>query len=407
MIRHCLRLVWNRKRTNLLVTLEIFFSFLVVAAVVVTASHYVGLYRQPLGFTIDDVWIVRIDTNTGDLEPTPALNAATIEQMRLLDAAVREFPEVIAAARGFAAPYVDSQWINEVEHSGRHIPYNVNMVTDDYHRVFGLRVTRGRWFSAEDDAAATIEPTVINERFAAEVFGTDNAIGKVIPQDARRDGTRPPERRVVGVIEEFRQLGDFTTPGNYAFLRHRPSAAPDGQVPTAMLIKVRPGTTTAFEERLARRFHDVARGWSFEFQRLDELRAASHRDTLGPLVAEGVIAAFLLLMVALGLTGVMWQTVTQRTREIGLRRANGAAARRVKTQILLELTLMASVAIGLGVLVVVQVPLLEIVGGIPGRAYVTGLVISAAAIYLLTMACGWYPSRMAARIPPAEALRYE
>ena len=407
MIRHCFRLVWNRKRTNLLVTLEIFFSFLVVAAVVVTASHYVGLYRQPLGFTIDDVWIVRIDMHAGDVEPSPALRDAMIGQMRLLDAAVREFPEVTAAARGFTAPYVGREWIDDFEYRGRHIPYNVNMVTDDYHRVFGLRVTRGRWFSAEDDAAATIEPAVINERFAAEAFGTADPIGKVIPQDARRDGTRPPERRVVGVIEEFRQLGDFRTPGNYAFLRHRPSATSDGPMPTVMLIKVRPGTTAAFEERLARRFHDVARAWSFEFQQLDELRAESHRSTLGPLVAEGVIAAFLLLMVALGLTGVMWQTVTQRTREIGVRRANGAAARQVRTQILLELTLMASVAISLGILVVVQVPLLEIVGGIGGAAYVVGLVISAAAIYLLTMACGWYPSRMAARIPPAEALRYE
>ena len=43
MIRHCLRLIWNRKRTNFLVTLEIFFSFLVVAAVLVMGSHYLGL----------------------------------------------------------------------------------------------------------------------------------------------------------------------------------------------------------------------------------------------------------------------------------------------------------------------------------------------------------------------------
>jgi putative ABC transport system permease protein len=206
-------------------------------------------------------------------------------------------------------------------------------------------------------------------------------------------------------VDEFRR-GDFEPAGNYAFLRHRPSA-PDGDVPQTMLVKVRHGTTAVFEERLARRLHDVAPGWSFEFHRLDEMRAESRAATLGPLAAAGVVAAFLLLMVALGLTGVMWQTITQRTREIGLRRAHGASAGAVGAQILIELTLLASVAIGFGILVVVQLPLLEVVGGVTGTAYVTGLVISAAAIYLLTMACGWYPSRLAARIQPAEALRYE
>ena len=405
MIRHCLRLVWNRKRTNLLVTLEIFFSFLVTSAVVVMVSHYAGLYRQPLGFTIDDVWIVRIDTLTRDLNPAADVREATIAQMRLVDAAVRDFPEVLSSARGFSAPYVRSRWIDDFDHGGRRIAYDVNAVTDDYDRVFGVRVTRGRWFGPEDDSTAAVEPVVITERFAADLFGAADPIGKMIPQDVRRDGTHPPDRRVVGVIGEWRR-GDFVEATNFAFLRYNPRV-PDSVEPLTLLIKTRPGTTAAFEERLAKRLHEVARDWSFEFQRLDELRAENRRETLGPLLAEAIVAAFLLLMVALGLTGVMWQTVTQRTREIGLRRANGAAAGKVSAQILLELTLMASVAVGAGVLVAVQVPLLEIVGGISGTAYVAGLVISAAAIYLLTMACGWYPSRLAARIQPADALRYE
>jgi putative ABC transport system permease protein len=405
MIRHCLRLVWNRKRTNILVTLEIFCSFLVAAAVVVMGTHYAGLYRQPLGFTPDDVWVVTIDTLTRDLRPGQDLHAATVEQMRQVDAAVREFPEAVAAARGFTAPFGNSRWIDDVEHLGRRVAYDVNSVTDDFQSVFGLRVTRGRWFGPEDDSAAAIEPAVVTERFAVDLFGTADPIGQVIPQDPRRDGSRPPDRRIVGVVDEFRR-GDFEPAGNYAFLRHRPSA-PDGDVPQTMLVKVRHGTTAVFEERLARRLHDVAPGWSFEFHRLDEMRAESRAATLGPLAAAGVVAAFLLLMVALGLTGVMWQTITQRTREIGLRRAHGASAGVVGAQILIELTLLASVAIGFGILVVVQLPLLEVVGGVTGTAYVTGLVISAAAIYLLTMACGWYPSRLAARIQPAEALRYE
>ena len=70
---------------------------------------------------------------------------------------------------------------------------------------------------------------------------------------------------------------------------------------------------------------------------------------LGPLIAAGVIAGFLLLMVAMGLTGVLWQTVTQRTREIGLRRAKGATAGDIRTQILGELVVMTSIAVLAGV----------------------------------------------------------
>ena len=406
MIRHCLRLIWNRRRTNFLVTLEIFFSFLVVAAVLIMGIHSLNLYRAPLGFSIDNVLIAQIDIKNPHIRPAPDVRKATLEQMRLVDAALREFPEVITAARGFTGPYVRSQWIDDFELQGRRVAYGLNEVTDDYRRVFGIRLTRGRWFNAEDDAATTVDPTVINERFAAAAFGDSDPVGQVIFQDVRRDGTRPPERRVIGVVDEFRQMGDFAVPGNYAFVRHNPARA-DGDAPTAMFIRVRPGTTVEFEERLARRLQDVARGWSFEIRPLDDLRAETFRDALAPLGAAAIVAAFLLLMVGLGLTGVMWQTVTQRTREIGLRRANGAPAHRIRSQIMLELSLMTSLAVLAGIVVIVQVPLLELIGGVGGAAYGAGLAISAAAIYLLTILCGWYPSHLASRIQPADALRYE
>ena len=68
-----------------------------------------------------------------------------------------------------------------------------------------------------------------------------------------------------------------------------------------------------------------------------------------------------MLMVALGLLGVLWQNVTQRTREIGLRRAKGAAKVDVQRQILGEIGVMTTLALLAGVLVVVQFPLLDII----------------------------------------------
>ena len=60
-----------------------------------------------------------------------------------------------------------------------------------------------------------------------------------------------------------------------------------------------------------------------------------------------------------------------------------------------------------GVLVAIQFPLLDIIYFVEPHVYAIGLAISVTAIYLLTLACAWYPSRMATRVEPAEALRYE
>jgi putative ABC transport system permease protein len=137
------------------------------------------------------------------------------------------------------------------------------------------------------------------------------------------------------------------------------------------------------------------------------MRATNHRLYLGPLVVVGLVAGFLLLMVALGLTGVLWQSVTQRTREIGLRRAKGASIAHIHAQFLGEILVMTTLSLTVGVVAAVQLPLFDQVTGIGARVYATSLAISILAIYCLTAACAYYPSRIATRVPPAEALRYE
>jgi putative ABC transport system permease protein len=125
-------------------------------------------------------------------------------------------------------------------------------------------------------------------------------------------------------------------------------------------------------------------------------------------VAVGaVIAGFLLLMVSLGLIGVLWQNVTRRTREIGLRRALGAAGGDVQVQILTELLIATLAGVVLGAVVVVQVPLLNLFASVSAGVYAMALLVSAAAIGLITLAAGFYPSWLATRVQPADALREE
>src|SRR6185436_14479642 len=136
--------------------------------------------------------------------------------------------------------------------------------------------------------------------------------------------------------------------------KHRP--------PRALLVRVRPGTPAAFEEELTRRMQAVARDWSFEITPLEQMRTSAIHRTLTPLIVGGIVAFFLLLMVTLGLLGVLWQNLLQRTREIGLRRATGASRAEVHRQVLMEQILLTTLGVFLGTVLVAQIPILDLIG---------------------------------------------
>ncbi|MFI5182978.1 MAG: ABC transporter permease [Vicinamibacteria bacterium] len=401
MTRHLLKLIWNRKRSNLLLMSEIFFSFLVLLFVVGLGLYYVDNYRQPLGYSYADVWRITIDPNLGGPNPS---SAEAVETGRQLLMAAKDLPQVETAAIAFTAPFGNGSWSTDYEADGRHFEYELNRVTDDFAKVMGLEVVRGRWFDRQDDAAA-VEPVVVNERLSRIAFGALDPIGRLLPQDKERDGKERPPKQVIGVIRDFRQHGEFDAPGSFLFSRTNLATTTDG--PRLLLVKVRPGTTAAFQETLTRRFEGVAKDWSFKVQSLTEMRDTNHRERLAPVLAVSLVAGFLLLMVALGLTGVLWQNVTQRTREIGLRRAKGATARNIYGQIVGEILMMTTLSLVLAVVLVLQLPFLGLLSHVAPRVLVASLFVSIAALYGLAAICGMHPARLATRVQPAEALHYE
>jgi putative ABC transport system permease protein len=409
MIRHYLKMIWNRRRSNALVMLEIFLSFLVVFAVMLVGLQYADNYRRPIGFSTENVWAVAVDIRTltgeGQGADVPREVRDTFAQVL---AAARELPEVVGVAAATSTPYGHSHWVSGSNIGSWQLRYGVAFVTDDFGAVNGLDIVRGRWFDRRDDGA-TWKPVVINQVLATEIFGSREPIGGVIPEEKRPDGVTGPEKRVVGVVREYRQDGELPSarsPKNYLFQRYT-TDDPAQRPPSNLLLKLRPGTTAVFEERLVKRLQAAAKDWSFEVRTVDQLRDTWMMETLGPLAAAATVAGFLILMVGMGLTGVLWQTVTQRTREVGLRRAKGATIGDIRAQIFGELAVMASIALVAGTAIVVQFPLLKIFDFVPNGVYAASLVVSAACIYLLTMACAWYPSRLATSIQPAEALHYE
>ena len=435
MALHLLKLIWNRKRANFLIVTEILLSFLVLAGVTTTAVHYWRNYQSPLGFSYERIWDVMVRVPRG-IDSTPEVDRERLQRFARLVDAVRQMPEVESASHIELPTFRNWQWNSDIRlKDGREVDFNGNRGGDELASTMSIPIVDGRWFSRED-SGQTWEAVVINAALARDIFGTEQAAGKIIPREIRtgQQNAGPPEppQRVVGVIQDFRQFGEYSTPANYMFTRNdivtggqepapattpavTPAAAgapeasrPSARLPNDIVVRLRPGVTAEFEERLVKTLQSMAPDWSFSMKPTEDVRTEYLRNNyLTPLAIMGMVAGFLLLMVALGLSGVLWQNVTQRIRELGLRRAKGADRARIKRQILTEIALMTGIAIVVGGVLLAQVPMLGWLGSVPTSVYLSSLVLSAALLIVLTSFCGWYPSLLATRIPPAEALRYE
>jgi putative ABC transport system permease protein len=400
MTRHLFKLVWNRKRTNGLMILEIFFSFLVVFVVATLGLYFWDNYRQPLGYSWQNVWKVTVDMKA-DNQDDDATVAARLKVLERLLGEIEALEPVESAAAAMVSPYDQGGWTSATRIEGKEVEMEGNGVTANFAEVLGLEVVAGRWFQESDEALAW-SPVVIDQDLAREVWGDKDPVGRQLGESARAE----KQQRVIGVVREFRKGGELSARTNFLF-QFMGFGAPSWLQPRSILLRVRPGTPAAFEEELTALLQGVAPEWSFQIKPLAEVRQSTFRMLLTPLVAGGIVAFFLLLMVALGLLGVLWQNLLQRTRELGLRRATGASRSAVHRQVLYEQIILTSFGVLLGAVVVVQIPILDLIGFIRPQVFAAGFLFAMAAIYLLSALCAFYPSTLASRVQPAEALRYE
>lgn len=410
MIRQLVRLCWNRKRSQALVAVEVFFSFLVVFAVMTVAVYNVNNYRQPLGFDYRDVLNVNL-TSLTDIAASGGKTPAAGEVARRLLSEVAGLDAVESVA-GTAIPAFDLTGMSDlVEHQGRRLDSYNTEVTDDFAKVMRVEVTQGRWFESADDVLP-YDPVLVNERLKRDLFGSEDPLGKNIapqpdsPAAGRAAGAPPREMRVVGVFKDFREDGELSGPEPYFFKRTRLTGA-DTKPLYNLVVRVRPGTSAAFEETLMSRLRATVPGSTFQVDPLSTMRRSIMRIKLVPFVAAAMIAAFMLIMVALGMVGVLWQSVARRRREIGLRRALGATAGGVSLQVLGELLAVTTAGLLIGAALGVQLPLLGVCAWIGNGVYATAMALAALTIYGLTVVAALYPSWLATQVQPAEALHDE
>jgi predicted permease len=341
---------------------------------------------------------------------SPDLNGYTSEQARSLyerlEDNVAATPGVSSMAASMVPLLADDNYGTNVSVEGFSAGPDTdtvamfNEVGPGYFRTLGIPILLGREFT-RDDALSRPKVAVVNEAFANKFNLGRDAVGKHM----RRGSGGALDVEIVGLVQNSK-YSDVKRPVPPIFcMPYRQDAAVG-----SMTFYVR---TAGPEEQLLGTIPAIVR-------QLDRNLPVNHLGTMRAQVRENVFVDRLIgtlstsfailatLLAAVGLYGVLSYTITQRTREIGLRIAVGADPARVRRLVLGQVARMALVGgvIGLGGAALLGHAARSMLYELGAQDPIV-FIASAAALTLVAFGAGLIPAQRASRIDPIKALRYE
>lgn len=336
------------------------------------------------------------------------------------DTIVREFftstLDAVRRAPGVAAAAYTSQFplSGDFDGYGVHIQSRPNVnpsndpglfryaVSDQYFETMRIPLSRGRTFTARDIAG---QPAVaiINASFARKHFEGVNPIGERVRVGAHDTG---PWREIVGVVGDVKQVSLEATESDAIYVPEAQWDSPD----YAMTVVVRAqGSAIAMAPAVR------AAIWTFDKnQPISRVATAAHliagtaAERRFVLVLFEAFAAVALVLAAAGIYGVLLGSVTERTREFGIRAAFGATRGSLVRMVLRQgmAMTMVGLAVGAALAVFASRTITGMLYGVSGVDPATYLSVMAALLFVALIAC-LVPATRAARVDPAIALRHD
>lgn len=384
MIKHILKLIWNKKRANALMLIEILLAFVVLFFVLAYMFFNIDKTSQALGFETTDRWMIYLD-NIGAKDSLDALTTMQNLKRNLL---AEEEIESISFTKSIA-PFTDNQWIDGTDEGGFPMRTQVVPTDKDFGVVMDMNLVEGRWFTEEDNAAV-IKPMIVNKNFMNAYYPDKSMIDSIILFHG--------ERRLIGVVDEYRYGGEFEEAHNVRF-----DPEPYTDLMSNAVIKLRSGTTMAYAEKLSNLVNSTTKTTGSSIQSLEKRKTETSRESWVLLYALMSVCIFLCLNVALGLFGVLWYNINKRKAEIGLRQALGADGFDITKQFIIEMLILTGFALVIGIFFVIQIPLLDVTEYEDSLFY-RAIAYSSFIMLTLVMLCALFPAIQAARITPANSL---
>jgi len=387
-----------------LATSQIALAMMLLASSGFFVKSLLNVSRVDLGFKVDHVATFGL---------SPDLNGYSVDRTRLL---YKRLEDELRASPGVTAVTMSNVAILSGSNRSRDIAVQgfnggpdtdsnsrYNRVGPGYFSALGIPLIAGREFT-DADTVDSPKVAIVNQTFAKKFGLGPDAVGKLIGPGV--NGYRNPlDTTIVGVVTDAKYSEvKQQVPPQY-FLPYRQDlglGAMHVYVRTSTDIGQAASAITAVMKRLDP---------NLPIEALETLPEQVRNNTFLDRMVTTLSAAFALLatlLAAIGLYGVLSYTVAQRTREIGLRMALGAAPERVRGMVLRQVAIMtlvgalAGLAGALGVGKAAQAMLFQMTGADPAV-----LALSAVALALVALSAGFIPAHRASRVDPMRALKYE
>jgi putative ABC transport system permease protein len=279
-------------------------------------------------------------------------------------------------------------------------------VTQDFGKIRNLRITSGRYFD-EQDFSAHFRVCLVTDRLDQIAFGSDRAVGNIIPIEQFRctiigtftEGVPTFGRSEIQdetVLIPFPLVKEITGDNFFQVLYAQATSSDEVEAMTRRMDQV-----------LHSRHRKEAR---YSVENLSSLLDTANKISLALTAVLVAVAILTLVTAGTGIMNIMLVNVSQRTHEIGLRKALGAKPSEIRLQFLLEAFFISftGAVVGVAAAIAIVLPVANVVRnvaslGISWVAVVVALVVSSGVGVLF----GYRPARAAAELNPIDALRID
>jgi putative ABC transport system permease protein len=333
-----------------------------------------------------------------------------IEFYDQLVAGVKSIPGVKAAAIGYDHPlqtnWIDSFTIERRLQTEQSPSADLHLISPDYFDAIGIALKHGRTFTQQDDVDHA-GAVIINEAFAARYFPDEDPLGQRITATtaSRMVSKRMPSRfEIVGVVQDVKShgLAEAVEPAYYIPARQFPQADMQVFVRTdgdPVLL------TDAFREQV--RIIDVDQPVS-SITTMERLLSNAVAQPRFNMVMMGLFGGLALTLAAIGIYGLLAQSVNGRTREIGVRMALGAQPADVLRSVIGEGMVLSVTGTAAGLVIALATTRLmsKLLFEVSATDPATFVVITLLLLIVALLAC-YIPARRATKVDPMVALRCE